>query len=128
MIDINGEVYFSAYDTDSYGEERKNTFSLRKSDGTEAGTKVVKLGLHLIQSLEVPGRHLFVGTLTRYSTKGQIWEKDGTSLGMRQLSNIPEGGVGYYSSTLQPRLFNDMMFIPMWGNQKGVEPWVFDLK
>lgn len=130
MMAVNGAVYFSAYDTSPTGGELPETLSLRKSDGTASGTVVVKPGLSLRRPLNVEDHATFIATTVSDDehSPAQIWQTDGTEAGTRRISNLADRGfTDYHNIAEWPVRVNNKLIFSIEGNQKGFEPWAFEL-
>jgi ELWxxDGT repeat protein len=102
LTDVNGTLYFQCNDG-SHGDE------LWKSDGTEAGTVLIKdinlgmIGLAPAGSYpenltDVNGTLFFIAT--DGATGNELWKSDGTEAGTVLIKDIHPGAIGSYPSLL----------------------------
>jgi ELWxxDGT repeat protein len=87
-------MYFTTQ-VEGYGEE------LWKSDGTDAGTKLVKdivpgVGSSEPSNLTVAGNELFFTVSQMYSGATQLWKTDGTEAGTALLKDLGPGDYNKY--------------------------------
>lgn len=91
---LGNETYFSTY-VDGYGEE------LWKTDGTDAGTKLVKdivpgVGSSEPSGLTVVGNELLFTVSLIYSGATQLWKTDGTEAGTVLVKDFGPGAYNKY--------------------------------
>ena len=92
MTDVGGEVFFSATDGNS-------PYELWKSDGTKAGTQLVKAfdptGTRALQFFTAVDGELFFEAQDATNT-ARLWKTDGTADGTVQVSSSLALGNGVY--------------------------------
>ena len=111
FVMMNGTLYFSAAD------------SLWKSDGTEAGTIIVKSGVRPADLVVVGSRIFFDGYDEQSGT--EPWVSNGTEAGTHRIKDIATGkdsSVSY--NTYVP--FGDRVFFTADSAEHDVEPWISD--
>ena len=91
---LGTEMYFTTQ-VEGYGEE------LWKSDGTDAGTKLVKdivpgVGSSEPSNLTVVGHELFFTVSQMHSGATQLWKTDGTEAGTALLKDLGPGAYNKY--------------------------------
>jgi ELWxxDGT repeat protein len=91
VVNVNGTLYFSAYDGLSHG--------LWKSDGTEAGTSLIQYFANMIQYPTPSGNYLYymadaIDTETM-TMDWKLWRTDLTTGATTWVSDINPGGVDY---------------------------------
>lgn len=124
---LNNKLYFSAGDGFDY-ENGQHGFELWTSDGTEAGTHIVK-DINLAESSSPSGLTAF-GNKIYFSagdeTNGtELWATDGTETGTYLVKNISTSGNG---NSLPGNfiVFNNKLFFTAYNGETGREIWTTD--
>jgi ELWxxDGT repeat protein len=118
LTEVNGTLFFV---------DRRRGQELWKSDGTSAGTTLVRrfegLGLFLPTELtNVNGTLFFVADDGPYGY--ELWKSDGTSSGTVMVKDIQPGGGGSYPRNLQN--VNGTLFFVAYTSPYGAELWKSD--
>ena len=108
LTDVNGTLYFTA-------SEGNHVSELWRSDGTEAGTTVVK-------SVSAVGLTDFRGALYFGSGPGGLWRSDGTEAGTTIVKDSI--GIGCYRSGLT--VVNGILYFAADDGAHGSELWRSD--
>jgi ELWxxDGT repeat protein len=110
---VNGTLYFSA------------AGGLWKSDGTEAGTVLVK-NVNASYLRNVNGTLFFVGTDATHGA--ELWKSDGTAAGTVMVKDINPGSAGSLTSEFFVGSGNvgGMLFFSANDGVHGREPWMSD--
>ena len=128
---FNGEIYFAADDNDGTGHE------LWKSDGTEAGTTLVKdidgtsASSQPYEFHTVNNRLIFFVDKTSDSSVHGVWTTDGTEAGTEQLANLQvleqmlyyEGRIDAKPVTIESL---GLTFFVAQTDDEGIELWASD--
>jgi ELWxxDGT repeat protein len=122
LKNLNGTLYFSAYD----GE---NGRELWKSDGTEAGTVLVKDIFPGTDSgspgeMTIVNGTLFFSARDGLTTGWELWRSDGTAAGTTLVKDIRPGSNGSYPSSLTN--LNGTLFFGANDGSTGQELWRSD--
>jgi ELWxxDGT repeat protein len=122
LKNLNGTLYFSAVD----GE---NGRELWKSDGTEAGTVLVKDILPGTDSgnpgeLTIVNSSLFFSARDGLTNGSELWKSDGTAAGTIRVKDIRPGSSGSYPS--QMTNVNGTLFFGANDGTNGSELWASD--
>jgi ELWxxDGT repeat protein len=122
LTNIDGTLFFKASD-------RFHGVALWKSDGTRAGTKLVK---DIVPGPEgrLAALHAFFGKLFFRANDGvhgaELWKSNGTSAGTRLLKDIEPGGTGAYPRALK-RVGRRFIFsVPGESNSSTCQLWKSD--
>ncbi|MBL0341841.1 MAG: hypothetical protein IPP71_13435 [Bacteroidetes bacterium] len=120
MIDLNGLIIFSAYET-THGSE------LWKSDGTDTGTVMIKDINPGIANANVMNMIYYNGKVYFSADDGangrEIWVTDGYSTGTYMLKDINPSGNGSFSNAIS---FNNLLFFNADDGVHGNEWWTTD--
>jgi ELWxxDGT repeat protein len=127
FTELNGKIYFAASDG-------VNGYELWSSDGTEAGTAMVKDinpngdGLQTtIEFLKYNNKLIFCGN--DGVTGKEIWETDGTAAGTRLIKDIRPNTAATVNTGFGPHSFtlcNNKVFFFANNGTTGMEPFVTD--
>jgi ELWxxDGT repeat protein len=120
MIGYNDRVFFRVNDG-------INGWELWTSDGTEAGTYLVKDINPGTSSADPQNFALFNGMLYFSANGGQgmeLWRSDGTAEGTNLVKNIASGTTSSSPSSLTPGV--DALFFRAFTNESGAELWKSD--
>ncbi|QGJ69924.1 Hypothetical protein PBC10988_16130 [Planctomycetales bacterium 10988] len=121
--EINGVAYFGGVTTIEGGYD----YALWKSDGTSAGTEVLKV---FDDRFQVKYLTNINGTLFFYSEEGstgaELWKSDGTSAGTQLVKDINPGGTT--SLGIEPYFtnVNGTLFFTADDGSTGIELWKSD--
>jgi len=120
MIDLNGLLIFSAYET-------VNGSELWKSDGTDTGTVLIKDINPGIANSNVMNMVYYNGKIYFSADDGtngrEIWVTDGTANGTFMLRDINPTGNGTFSNAI---VFNNLLFFNSDDGIHGKEWWTTD--
>jgi ELWxxDGT repeat protein len=95
IVDVGGRAFFFSVDFDRSDELFREVWELWTSDGTEAGTHLVRevrpgsLGYADKEALEFNGELVFSGGTAAFGT--ELWVSDGTEAGTRPIKDIFPG-------------------------------------
>ncbi len=117
----NGYIYFTAvgYNTVPNGGGYTNDVELWRSDGTTAGTELVKdiypgnEGSYPSEFVDINGTLYF--TAYNGSSGKELWKTDGTNAGTVMVKDINPGNVGGFQTTAQFG-YNSLPFSVVWQN------------
>lgn len=109
---LNDLVYFAA------------SSGIWKSDGTEAGTVLVKAGVD-VGRLIVAGSRMFFGAYTQQAGS-EPWVSDGTEAGTRMIADLAPGTAGSLSYSEDMAAFGDRVLFTPHLDQQGSELWITD--
>ena len=126
LTNVDGNLFFRALDT-PYGSTSVHGYELWKSDGTEAGTVMVKdiypggAGSYPTDLLAIKGTLFFIANDGIHG--GQLWRSDGSEAGTVMVKDIkPVGG----SSISDLTVVGDTLFFNDTDPANSVELWKSD--
>lgn len=122
---LNNKIYFNANDGFDY-ENGQHGFELWVSDGTAAGTQLVK-DINPIEGSNPNGLTTFNGKIYFSADNGtdgnELWVSDGTEAGTYLLKNINPDGNSNPSNFL---IINGQLVFPAYNPEFGREIWITD--
>ena len=124
LTNVNGTLYFNASDAIT----PQTGFELWKSDGTEAGTQLVKdiggrtEGSYPSQLTEVNGTLYF--TADNETNGRELWKSDGTEAGTQLVKDIHVGTTS--SGSRQLTDVSGTLYFTASDNETGIELWKSD--
>jgi len=116
LTNVNGTLFFTASDFNGYG--------LWKSDGTEAGTVLVKTISATINELTDVNGNLFFTTHDFNLKSTELWVSDGTQAGTILLNSFLEQGSWYFHNLTNAN--GNLFFTRQDFNLNNTELWVSD--
>ena len=126
LTNINDTVYFSAYNSSG-----ANDFELWKSDGTNAGTVLVKdinpgtTGSYPSNLTNVNGTLYFLADDGSYGE--ELWKSDGTAAGTIMVKDIYAGSFGSFNTAVADLTnVNGTLYFSASDGINGYEPWKSD--
>ena len=121
FTDVNGTLFFEAFTPSSGGE-------LWKSDGTDAGTTMVKEIYAGASNADIQKLKNINGVLYFTANDGvngfELWKSDGTSAGTSMVKDIRTGSGSSYSGEVI--YFADKIFFVAADNTNGTAIWTTD--
>ena len=122
LVEFNGQLFFQANGGDQMANPSTATGAeLWKSDGTEAGTQLVK-DIEPGFFGSTPMRLTPVGDTLYFTAQGHLWKTDGTTAGTVQV----EDASGRLMTAGLTDIDGKLLFWSGNNNEHGLEPWTTD--